>query len=259
MRAHHFIVGPVALVLSLWACSDSGTPTDTADAGDTADSADACGGCPGDKTCCPSRWSGDSPRCVDTMLNPEHCGACGHLCDTGACHESACVASASCDASTPCAEGASCSTGAPGGGRCCPAGTSFQANPSSFFGCCPEGEQCGCLDGAMCPISLPERKVDIRILDAEEVASLGDALLATRLTTWRYEDDPARTPRLGFLIDADAPPFAVASSGENVDLYGYLSLAVATLKQQHAELTRMRRDLDALRARLDRLDSGPTR
>lgn len=248
----------VASLILPVACSDS-SPSDVQDTpdSDAPDVSDPCGGCDGGKVCCASRWEGDSARCVDTALNPEHCGTCETRCDSGACSASVCVASASCDDATPCANGFACSAGAPGGGRCCPVGTSFQANPSSFFGCCPEGEQCGCVDGAMCPISLPERKVDIRILGGDEVASLGEALLATRLTTWRYEDDPARTPRLGFLIDVDAPPFAVAPSGESVDLYGYVSLAVAALKRQQVELVRLRGDLDALRARLDRLEAGP--
>jgi len=239
------------------ACSDSDSPTDTVDTTDTADTADgvdACGGCPGTKVCCPSRWTGDSARCVDTTLSPEHCGACGRLCDMGACQASACVASPACDTSNPCGDGFSCATNAPGGGRCCPVGTSFEANPASFFGCCPDGDTCGCVDGSMCPISLPERKVDIRLVDPGELAALGDALLATRLATWRYEDDPARTPRLGFLIDADAPPFSVAPSGENVDLYGYVSLAVAALKRQQAEVKTLRGDLEELRARLDALE-----
>lgn len=231
------------------ASSTDTTPVDTADA--TADVAPDCGGCASGFTCCASRWEGDRDRCVDLSKNPEHCGRCGETCESGACRANDCVASPSCDQATPCGDGFTCSELA-AQGRCCPDGTEFTANISSFFGCCPTTDACGCLDGA-CPISRPERKVDIRRVSSAELAELGEALLATRLYTWRYEDAPEAL-RFGFLIDADAPPFAVLPDGDRVDLYGYISLAVAAMKQQRAEVDGLTARLLALERRLESLE-----
>jgi len=254
------IVAFVVVGLGASACSDSDPSTDvtTDTATDTSEvEVSDCGGCPQGKTCCASRWEGDSDRCVDTALNPEHCGACGETCESGACRASACIASPTCSGTEPCTDDLVCSDGAGQPGRCCPVGTAFTANISSFFGCCPTGDECGCQEGA-CPISSPERKFDIRLLDDAELAVLGQALLDTRLSTWRYEHDPMAL-RLGFLIDADAPPYSVAPGGETVDLYGYISLAVAALKSQRLQLTRLKGEVDDLRLRLEKLENRDTR
>lgn len=227
------------------------TPVDTSPGDTTADVSPDCGGCGTGLTCCASRWDGDRDRCVDLTKNPEHCGQCGQACETGACRANACVPSPSCDQATPCGDGFTCSDFG-GQGRCCPDGTEFTANISSFFGCCPTTDECGCLDGA-CPISRPEHKVAIREVPADELQRLGEALLATRLYTWRYEDAP-EAEKLGFLIDADAPPFAVLPDGERVDLYGYVSLAVAAIKQQRAEVESLRARLETLERRLETLE-----
>lgn len=248
------------LVLSLWAgaaCSsddpDTDTTTDTSTDTDTA--IVDCGGCSVGLTCCPSRWAGDSPRCVDTTLNPEHCGACSERCDSGACLAKACVASPTCEGET-CGETMACSQMG-GQGRCCPTGTAYTANISSFFGCCPDTDLCGCQDGE-CPISRVEHKHDIAEVSDDELFRLGEALLATPLYTWHYEDDPGVT-RFGFLIDESAPTFAVLPDGERVDLYGYTSLAVAALKRQKAVIESLETRLDRLERRLEHLDSRDIR
>jgi hypothetical protein len=94
-------------------------------------------------------------------------------------------------------------------------------------------------------------KRDIHYLVPDELVALGRDLLATRLATYRYRDDPSGQRRLGFIIDDGAPAHAVASDGRHVDLYGYVSLAVAALKQQADDIAQLRRELDELRARLD--------
>lgn len=255
MRATNLLVLSVLLA----ACS-SDDPADTDTASDTASDSDAsevvdCGGCPTGTTCCPSRWEGDSPRCVDTAKNPEHCGACGETCSSGACLASECVESPACEGET-CGDGLACSDMG-GQGRCCPVGTSFTANISSFFGCCPDTDFCGCKDGA-CPISRVEHKHGLSAVSDDELIRLGDALLATPLYTWRYDDAPEAT-RFGFLIDEDAPPFAVLPDGERVDLYGYTSLAVAALKRQAARIDALADRLEALERRLDGLPPSPPR
>lgn len=247
------------LALLVVACSEDGPSPDTSsDVGqDTTPDVVDCGGCPQGKTCCASRWPGDSARCVDTALNPEHCGECGTVCETGACRQSLCAPSPSCTPPGGCEPGFSCSEGGGSSGRCCPEGTSYTVNISSFFGCCPTSDFCGCQQGN-CPISAPDHKLDIRLLDEAELLALGERLLSTRLSTWRYEHAPEEL-RLGFLIDADAPPFAVLPGGEAVDLYGYVSLAVAALKKQQRELDTLRSDLDAIRVRLEKLEVQPSR
>lgn len=240
----------LAIVLFPACSSDPSDPSDTALDTDTTDTEVVdCGGCASGTTCCPSRWEGDSPRCVDTTKNPEHCGACGETCQSGACLASECVESPACEGET-CAEGLACSDMG-GQGRCCPLGTAFTANISSFFGCCPDTDFCGCKEGA-CPISRVEHKHDLALVSDAELARLGEALLATPLYTWRYDESPGAT-RFGFLIDESAPDFAVLPDGERVDLYGYTSLAVAALKRQRAELDAMRLRLESFERRLDAL------
>ena len=130
-------------------------------------------------------------------------------------------------------------------------------SPADFFGCCPDGDICGCREG-MCPISLRAAKNDIRYLDPAAVEALGRELLATRLATWVYKGSDARDPRrqLGFIIDDGAPAHGI--DGGHVDLYGYVSVAVAALQTQARELGRLEREVDALRARLERLERAMT-
>lgn len=210
-----------------------------------------CGGCPTGKTCCPSRFTGDIPRCVDPTLNPENCGTCGTFC-AGACRDSACIDAPECQADGTCADATLQCSGQGGLGRCCPAGTTFIASPADFLGCCPDGDICGCREG-MCPISLAAAKHDIHYLDAERVAALGRELLATRLATWRYKHDPSARLHLGFIIDDGVPAPGIADDGAHVDLYGYVSLAVAALQKQQRDLDRIERELDELRQRVHAL------
>jgi len=99
-----------------------------------------------------------------------------------------------------------------------------------------------------CPRSRRESKRDIHYLTPSERRRYEDDLLRLRLATWRYKQDPER-PRLGFIIDdldAATGQVAVAGGGETVDLYGYASLAVATLQAQAEEIAELRRQVAAL-------------
>jgi hypothetical protein len=244
----------------------------TSDVGGGGDAAGVdCGGCTAGKLCCPSRFSGDIPRCIDPMLNPENCGRCGHGCDT-VCENGQCGMRVMCstdggtgaDAGT-CPGDLYCSDQMGAGPVCCPPGTTFRASIADFFGCCPDGDICGCRQGA-CPISRREAKADIRYLQPDDLARLGQELLSTRLATYRYRpgvvSGPDATTRrhLGFIIDdgapahgiaADgAPAHGIAADGRHVDLYGYVSLAVATLQVQSKQLAELRAELDSLRREL---------
>lgn len=245
----------VALLMPLVACSDE-DPTPDVTTETTTDTAPDCGGCADGKVCCPSRFGGDIPRCVDTTLNPENCGACGTFCD-GACQASTCIAAPTCrEGADTCPGDLQCSTSSPtpsGDGRCCPPGTSLLLSLTDFFGCCPDGDICGCREG-QCPISLRSAKTDIHYLDGAEVAALGRELLAVQLATWRYRSAPDDHRQLGFIIDDGAPRNGIARDGGHVDLYGYISVAVAALQTQAQELAAQRAELDALERRLDALE-----
>jgi hypothetical protein len=81
-------------------------------------------------------------RCVDTQLNIQHCGDCNQPCDPGeVCQGGQCVAGQACD---PVDQGA-CGGDGCCVDVCCPAGTACFSDIPSFYGCCPDGDQCGCI------------------------------------------------------------------------------------------------------------------
>jgi len=103
-----------------------------------------------------------------------------------------------------------------------------------------------------CPISRARWKRDVRYLDGAERERVARALLDVPLATWRYASDGAGgRARLGFLIDDVEGAPAVAADGEHVDLYGYASMTVAAVQEQAREIERLRREVRALRRRLD--------
>lgn len=101
-----------------------------------------------------------------------------------------------------------------------------------------------------CPISRAEFKKDIRYLDDAQLKAYRDELLGLKLATWRYKDAPERE-RLGFILD-DAPRSkATDDARDQVDLYGYTSLAVATAQVQARELELLRKQVEALQKTLE--------
>ena len=108
-----------------------------------------------------------------------------------------------------------------------------------------------------CPVSLKRYKRDIRYLEPTDRAAASQDLLAMRLATWRYQgalDDGA--PHLGFLIDDEPGSPAVQADGQHVDLYGYVSLAVATIQEQQDQLAAQQARIAALEKRLQELESS---
>ncbi len=87
-----------------------------------------------------------------------------------------------------------------------------------------------------CPISKREVKREIRYVDAAERARLAASLEDIRLATYRYVNGKAR--RLGFIIDDHPPPEALRGE-DQVELYGYLSLAVAAIQEERAVIDRL--------------------
>ena len=100
-----------------------------------------------------------------------------------------------------------------------------------------------------CPISTARAKRDINYLGQDDILRLRDALLGVKLATYKYKlGDPSE--HLGFIIeDMQAGSPAVLASRERVDLYGYLSMAVAAIQQQQ-------RQIDLLEQRLERVEHG---
>jgi hypothetical protein len=100
-----------------------------------------------------------------------------------------------------------------------------------------------------CPISRRAAKKDIAYADAMDLERLRAQLLDVRLATYRYNEEPesAKT-HLGFVIDDDPTSPAVAPNGQQVDLYAYTSMAVATIQVQQRQIEALTREVEALKA-----------
>jgi hypothetical protein len=73
-----------------------------------------------------------------------------------------------------------------------------------------------------------------------------------RLATYRYRDaGPADRAHLGFIIEDVEPSAAVDAERDQVDLYGYASMAVAALQVQARQIESLQAELFALRRELD--------
>jgi hypothetical protein len=124
--------------------------------------------------------------------------------------------------------------------------------------CATEGERC---DGVLscgatyicatrmpspCPISRARFKQDIRYLDDASRRQVYEELTRIRLATYHYKAAP-EVDQLGFMID-DVEP-SVATSGDQVNMYGYLSMAVAAIQVQDQRIRALERELAELRTR----------
>ncbi|MEZ0368242.1 MAG: hypothetical protein ACAI44_04050 [Candidatus Sericytochromatia bacterium] len=103
-----------------------------------------------------------------------------------------------------------------------------------------------------CPISKPVWKQDIRFLGPVDRAALARQVQDLRLASWHYRFDPKGPERLGFMIDEATPPSLVKPDGNSVDLYGYMSMAVAALQDQQEHVRSLESRLARLEAELDR-------
>lgn len=164
-------------------------------------------------------------------------------CATGPCCGSTCCSAGEwCDtsAATPvcrCGSNDACT-----GGNTCNAPTVNVSNPCGVV----------CCMGAGCPVSRRAFKRDIHELDRAEIDRVAAELARIKLTTYRYKTDPAASPRrLGFIIDDTKSSYPVNADGASVNLYGYVSMAVAAIQAQS-------REIEALRAELARLKSEQT-
>jgi uncharacterized small protein (DUF1192 family) len=68
------------------------------------------------------------------------------------------------------------------------------------------------------------------------------------LASYRYKQAEDAGPQLGFIIEDIEP--SVAVSGDHVNMYGYLSMAVAAIQVQQEQIASLQRELERLRAQL---------
>jgi hypothetical protein len=133
-----------------------------------------------------------------------------------------------------------------GSGAACSAGETCSSVPSGPI--C--GNRCCGGDAGTCPISRRTYKRDIQQLDDVALERVYEELRQIQLTTYAYKTDPSATPRhLGFIIDDTKTPYPINADGNSVDLYGYISMAVAAIQVQGKEIA-------ALRAEVARLKHG---
>jgi hypothetical protein len=101
-----------------------------------------------------------------------------------------------------------------------------------------------------CPISSREFKHGISYLGQTELEALHDQTLGIRLATYQYNpevDNPDPT-HLGFILEDIPRSPAVDSARHRVDLYGYMSMVVATMQVQEKEIAELRKELAATRS-----------
>lgn len=99
-----------------------------------------------------------------------------------------------------------------------------------------------------CPISRARYKQEIEYLSGERLRSYHQQLIDMPLASWRYRAAPTATPQLGFVIEDIEPSAAV--SGDHVNLYGYLSMAVAAIQVQQTQIRALEAELQAVREQL---------
>ncbi len=104
-----------------------------------------------------------------------------------------------------------------------------------------------------CPISTKKAKDDIGYVDQAALQRLHDETLQMRLATYRYTGpfiDPKdpNAKHLGFIVEDQPQSLSVDRGHDRVDLYGYMSMAVATMQVQEKEITQLRREIADVKA-----------
>ena len=101
-----------------------------------------------------------------------------------------------------------------------------------------------------CPKSRAKFKSDISYIKDKERSDLAQRLIDTPLATYRYTaTGPKGRRHLGFIIDNDPTSPAVDPERDMVDLYGYLSMSVAALQVQKAQIDQLRAEVEGLKKR----------
>jgi hypothetical protein len=106
-----------------------------------------------------------------------------------------------------------------------------------------------------CPISRGRYKKDISYLGEKELQTYHDQVMQIPIAAYNYKNMPGTGPQLGFIIE-DVEP-SVAVSGDHVNLYGYLSMAVAAIKVQQAQIDGLQREIEGMRANAPNASAAP--
>ena len=167
------------------------------------------------------------------------CAATCNRCAAGVCCGSAC-----CGAGEWCDSSGAAPTCRCGGGDACTGGNTCNAPTID------PGNPCGvvCCSGSACPVSRRVFKREIHELDRSELARVYAELRDIRLTTYQYKAEPAGARRrLGFIIDDTRSAYPINADGASVDLYGYVSMAVAAIQSQSREIQALHAEIAALK------------
>lgn len=102
-----------------------------------------------------------------------------------------------------------------------------------------------------CPISRARFKTEIEYLQPADLERYAADLQSLRLATYRYRQAPSGAPpRLGIILEDNEQGIWVDGANDRVDVYGYASLAVATLQLQQRQLAAMQAEIDRLSEQL---------
>jgi hypothetical protein len=102
-----------------------------------------------------------------------------------------------------------------------------------------------------CPLSTRAAKDGIEYADEAALVRLRDETLGIKLATYTYKPgagagDP-REAHLGFIIEDEPEIQATNGARSRVDLYGYISMAVATMQVQQKEIAALQAEVAALK------------
>lgn len=101
-----------------------------------------------------------------------------------------------------------------------------------------------------CPISKPIYKQNIEFLGPLDRQQLAQQIQDMPLASWQYKFESTGHKRLGFLIDENTPPELVKPDGNSVDLYGYMTMAVAAIQEQNTRVEALEKELQSLKTQL---------
>ena len=217
----------------------------------------ACGAaaCQVGALCCASADPSCTPTCMNVSTCPVYGRSCGVAeagtasdassslhwfltCGDPLCQTSEDAGVATDDAGTPC----------PGIGTTCDAkgATCGVRDPHVNCGAI---EVCDDHDPRRlgCAVSSRKFKNDVSYLDDAALGRLHDETIGMRLATYAYKDgygDPFER-HLGFIIEDQPQSMSVDRGHDRVDMYGYLSMVVATMQVQEKEIAELKAQLAA--------------
>jgi hypothetical protein len=127
--------------------------------------------------------------------------------------------------------------------------------------CATKGQTCGVPDKAncgvtrvcddhnpavTCAVSSRKYKDGIDYVGDSQLQALHDETLGMKLATYQYKaqvSDPGPT-HLGFIVEDQPQSLAVDRGFDRVDMYGYVSMVVASIQVQEKEIAALRSELE---------------